>query len=135
MNTYVKVQCFLAYHLLTRLVFSVSEADRTALRERWATEKEGAKAMPPQPEVVYNPFGMVYSDDEDDPYYMAKEATPFGNDDGVTPTLIRDFDTVVQQVTEDLKEVFRQGLEEKLTIGSTKVSIYTFYAVMGWGLM
>ncbi|KAK0468295.1 uncharacterized protein EV420DRAFT_1473993 [Desarmillaria tabescens] len=120
-------------------ISGVTATDREALRSKWQST-----------EVDLDQDDRFQLDD-DDPYaailggglYSMKETAPkvdaYGEAVGITPRLVKDFTKVVEDNVENLKEKFREGLEDKCRTGAVQASAAAvmtsdeFAASMHWG--
>ncbi|KAF9055172.1 hypothetical protein BDZ89DRAFT_1055778 [Hymenopellis radicata] len=108
----------------------VTPADREALREKWETAEDNVSEDDDE-----DPYGMQL---DDDPFaailggrqsgllYTMKEKSPkvdaSGQPVGITPRLTKEFSTVIEKNVEQLKTIFRDGLEEKCQVGAANAA-------------
>ncbi|KAG9018995.1 hypothetical protein FRB90_007375 [Tulasnella sp. 427] len=109
---------------------NVSEIDRAQLRQRWASDYQDPNKPAPKA-AGYNPYDAGfnldrYLDDYEtglEPQLEDRiEEPPPANPDGVAPVLKERFTELVDEAVSTLHEIFKDGLEEKLRIGSATAS-------------
>ncbi|KAG9038318.1 hypothetical protein FRB95_001730 [Tulasnella sp. JGI-2019a] len=114
---------------------TVSEADRTTLRERWASETEHkttpavGRGETPALQDIYGRalnnllyYGYDDSEEEEDyPPEPSRSPAPV-NEDGVAPSLKQMFRETVDSTVLQLQDIFRAGLEDKLQQGSANAA-------------
>ncbi|KAK0206486.1 Dynamin family-domain-containing protein [Desarmillaria ectypa] len=103
-------------------ISGVTATDREALRSKWESTDEDLDQD--------DQFQL----DDDDPYaailggglYNIKETVPkadaYREAVGITPRLVKDFTKVIEDNVENLKEKFREGLEDKCRTGAAQAS-------------
>ncbi|KAI0773956.1 hypothetical protein C8Q74DRAFT_798482 [Fomes fomentarius] len=123
-------------------VGDVTEEDRLAMKEQW--ESDMAQEPDVYPDYASSDSGYMDADDDvDDPFaglHTIKQTKlgPDGKPAGVTPRLLEEFGQVIEDCVQELKERFKDGLEEKCQVGASNAASAavatsdTFAASMHW---
>lgn len=121
---------------------NVSEVDRAQLRQRWASDYEDPRKprRMEQPAQAHNAAGFDLDryleayETAVQPQAQAppREPTP-ANPDGVAPVLKEKFTDLVDEAVSNLHDIFKDGLEEKLKIGSATASQMAYETSMNFG--
>ncbi|KAG8929017.1 hypothetical protein FRC01_005056, partial [Tulasnella sp. 417] len=123
---------------------NVSEVDRAQLRQRWASDYEDPRKPRrlQQPAPAQNLYDAGFDLDRYlagyeamvEPQALAppREPTP-ANPDGVAPVLKEKFTDLVDEAVSNLHDIFKDGLEEKLKIGSATASAMAYETSMNFG--
>ncbi|KAH9943050.1 uncharacterized protein BXZ73DRAFT_40115 [Epithele typhae] len=129
----------------------VTEADRLTMKTKWESKMAGMDPFYDQ----FDPYYDSAEEDDDDGmddfmnlppglqpqfFYKMKQTKvgPDGEPVGITPRLIREFQTVIDACVEELQERFRDGLEERCHLGALNAASAavqtsdTFAASMHW---